>query len=118
MYLENINDTVHPMSTHESAVDAAAEALWQRPARRRAQADGDGADPAVRLRLRLLRPAWAGASSPNGHSVLGIHFSIHSGYAQLPDYEAAMREAHGAERAAEILQRSPQNAVLLSEPGA
>ena len=35
----------------------------------------------------------------NGHSVLGINFSIHSGYAQLPDYEAAMREAHGDERA-------------------
>ena len=44
----------------------------------------------------------------NGHSVLGINFSIHSNYAQLPDYEAAMREAHGAERAMEILQRSPQ----------
>jgi hypothetical protein len=49
---------------------------------------------------------------PNGHSVLGIHFSIHSGYGQLEDYEAAMREAHGHERAAEILQRSPQNAIL------
>ncbi len=48
----------------------------------------------------------------NGHSVLGINFSIHSNYAQLPDYEAAMREAHGAERAMEILQRSPQNSVL------
>ena len=28
MYLENINDTVHPMSTHESATRA-ADALWQ-----------------------------------------------------------------------------------------
>jgi phenylpropionate dioxygenase-like ring-hydroxylating dioxygenase large terminal subunit len=28
MYLENINDTVHPMSTHQSAVDA-AHALWK-----------------------------------------------------------------------------------------
>ncbi len=48
---------------------------------------------------------------PNGHSVLGTHFSIHSGYAQVPEYEAAMRAAHGDERAAEILQRSPQNAL-------
>jgi hypothetical protein len=48
----------------------------------------------------------------NGHSVLGVNFSIHSNYAQLPDYEEAMRAAHGAERAAEILQRSPQNSVL------
>ena len=48
----------------------------------------------------------------NGHSVLGVNFSIHSNYAQLPEYEEAMRAAHGAERAAEILQRSPQNSVL------
>ena len=54
-YLENINDTVHPLSTHESASGAAATALAG-PARRRAQADGDRADPAVRRRPRLLRP--------------------------------------------------------------
>jgi hypothetical protein len=48
----------------------------------------------------------------NGHSVLGVNFSIHSNYAQVPAYEAAMTAAHGAERAADILQRSPQNAVL------
>jgi hypothetical protein len=44
--------------------------------------------------------------------VLGTRFSIHSGYAQVPEYEAALRAAHGAARAAEILQRSPQNSVL------
>jgi hypothetical protein len=48
----------------------------------------------------------------NGHSVLGVNFSIHSDYAQLPGYEAAMQAAHGAERAAAILQRSPQNSVF------
>ena len=54
-YLENINDTVHPLSTHESAT-AAAAALWKDQPRRRDQADGDGADPAVRLGPRFLRP--------------------------------------------------------------
>jgi hypothetical protein len=48
---------------------------------------------------------------PNGHSMLGVNFSIHSGYAQVPEYEAALVAAHGAERTAEILQRSPQNSV-------
>ena len=101
MYLENINDTVHPMSTHQSAIDA-AHALWKDQPADAAEADGDGADPAVRLGLRLLRP-MGGRIYPNGHSVLGTRFSIHSGYAQLPEYEAALRAAHGAERAAEIL---------------
>ena len=109
MYLENINDTVHPMSTHESAT-AAAHALWQ----------GRSADEPKPMSMEQILPFGAGYDffdrmgarvHPNGHSVLGVNFSIHSGYAQLPDYEASMREAYGAERAAEILQRSPQNAL-------
>lgn len=109
MYLENINDTVHPMSTHESATGA-ANRLWQ----------GQPADAPKPMAMEQILPFGAGYDFfdrmggciyPNGHSVLGVNFSIHSGYAALPEYEAAMREAHGAERAAEILQRSPQNAL-------
>jgi phenylpropionate dioxygenase-like ring-hydroxylating dioxygenase large terminal subunit len=109
-YLENINDTVHPLSTHESATSAAG-AVWQG----RAAADapkpmaieqilpfGSGHDFFDRMGARVL---------PNGHSVLGTAFSIHSGYAALPEYEEALRAAHGAERAKEILQHSPQNAI-------
>ncbi len=110
IYLENINDTVHPMSTHQSAVDA-AHGLWK----------DQPADAPKPMAMEQILPFGAGydffdrmggRAYPNGHSVLGIHFSIHSGYAQLPDYEAALRDVHGAERTAEILQRSPQNAVL------
>ncbi len=109
MYLENINDTVHPMSTHESASQA-ANTLWQ----------GQPADAPKPMAMEQILPFGAGYDFfdrmgarvyPNGHSVLGINFSIHSGYAQQPDYERALAEAHGAERAAEILQRSPQNSV-------
>ncbi|MBO9515161.1 MAG: Rieske 2Fe-2S domain-containing protein [Variovorax sp.] len=110
MYLENINDTVHPMSTHESATQA-ADALWQ----------GRAADAPKPMAMEQILPFGAGYDFfdrmggrvfANGHSVLGVNFSIHSNYAQLPDYEAAMREAHGDERAMEILQRSPQNSVF------
>jgi hypothetical protein len=53
----------------------------------------------------------------HGHSVLGIHFSLHSAYGQLGDYEqAAMREAHGEERAAEVLQRSAAERRHLPQP--
>ncbi|HEY2561491.1 MAG TPA: aromatic ring-hydroxylating dioxygenase subunit alpha [Caldimonas sp.] len=110
MYLENINDTVHPMSTHQSAIDAAA-ALWK----------GHGIDDDKPMAIEQILPFGSGYDfydrmggrvQPNGHSVLGTHFSIHSGYAQPPGYAEALRAAHGAERAAEVLERSPQNAIL------
>ena len=110
MYLENINDTVHPVSTHESASQA-AQTLWQ----------GRAPEEPKPMAMEQILPfassydffdRMGGRVYPNGHSVLGIHFSIHSGYAQLPEYEQALRDAHGAERARQILERSPQNAVL------
>lgn len=110
MYLENINDTVHPLSTHESATSA-ANRLWE----------GQPADAPKPMAMEQILPFGAGYDFfdrmggrvyPNGHSLLGVNFSIHSGYAALPAYEAAMRAAHGDTRAAEILERSPQNALF------
>ena len=110
MYLENINDTVHPMSTHESAT-MAAQAVWKDRA----------ADEPKPMALEQILPFGSGYDFfdkmggrvfPNGHSILGVNFSIHSSYARLPDYELAMQQAHGEARATEILQRSPQNSVL------
>jgi hypothetical protein len=48
----------------------------------------------------------------HGHSVLGIHFSMHSGYGVSEDYRAALEAAHGPERARQVLEHAPQNAVL------
>ena len=110
MYLENINDSVHPMSAHASATQAAA-ALWQ----------GHAPDEPKPMAMEQILPFGSGYEFfdkmggrvfANGHSVLGVNFSIHSDYARLPEYEAALRAAHGNARAAEILERSPQNSVF------
>ena len=110
IYLENINDTVHPVSTHESAA-AAATAAWS----------GMPADAHKPMSIQQLMPFGSGYKFfegmgarvlPHGHSILGTHFSIHSGYGDLPGYEAALRARHGADRTAQILAFSPQNAVV------
>ncbi len=110
MYVENINDTVHPLSTHQSAVEA-AHGLWK----------DQPADAVKPMAMEQILPFGSGYDFfdrmggrifPNGHSVLGTRFSLHSGYGQLPEYEAALRAAHGEARATEILERSPQNCTL------
>ena len=47
----------------------------------------------------------------NGHSFSGVHFSIHSKYSAIPAYEAAMQDAYGPERTAQILSLARHNTV-------
>lgn len=110
IYLENINDSLHANVTHESAA-LATEKVW-------------GAEPAGAPRpaaIEQLQPFGAGTDFmaqmggqvfANGHSVLGNNLSIHSAYSGMPDYEAAMERAYGAERARKILSWIPQNVIL------
>ena len=110
MYLENINDTVHPVSTHESAVRA-AQAVWS----------GHGPDDPKPMAVEQILPFGGGYDfydrmgarvHAHGHSVLGIHFSLHSAYSIPSDYRQALVSAHGEARAQAVLEHAPQNAVL------
>ncbi len=110
IYLENINDGVHPVSTHESVARAARDAQASLPA-----------GSPMPMALEQLLPFGAGYEFfvnagvrvyPHGHSIFGTRASIHSGYSDLPDYVQALEAAHGPKRAAEILAFAPQNSVL------
>ena len=110
MYLENVNDAVHPVSTHESVSRAA-----------RAVASALPAGTPMPMALEQLLPFGAsyeffekaGARVyPNGHSIFGTRAGIHSEYAELPDYVQAMQAAYGVTRAGEILGFAPQNSIL------
>ncbi len=110
LYIENINDSVHPVSAHESAVRAARD-VWS----------GNGDDVPKPMSVEQILPFGAkydffestgGKVYPNGHSMLGTKASIHSGYGSLTDYVNELIAARGEKRAHEILDQSPQNAVL------
>ena len=118
IYLENINDAFHPISAHAS-VTASADSVW-----RGTQESGDASaqTPATPpLALRQLLPFGSGYDFfkamgarvlPHGHSLLGTHHSIHTGYADLGAYGEALRRSHGEARTAQVLAFAPQNVVF------
>lgn len=110
IYLENINDAVHPVTTHASATQS-AQAVWT----------SHGTDAAPPLAMRQLLPFASGYQFfeqmgarllPHGHSLLGTRQSLHTSYADLGQYGEALRQAHGAERAQTVLEFAPQNVVF------
>jgi phenylpropionate dioxygenase-like ring-hydroxylating dioxygenase large terminal subunit len=109
MFVENLNDTMHPMVAHESSAGT-AKALWA----------GQPQDAPKPMAIEQLVPF---ASSydffdrmgvrvfANGHGYTGVHGSLHSKYSTIPEYEAAMVRAYGEERAHAILGEVRHNTV-------
>ncbi len=109
MFVENLNDTMHPMAAHESSAGTAKQ-LWA----------GQPAEAPKPMAIEQLVPFAEGYEFfdkmgvrvfENGHSYSGVNFSIHSSYAAVPEYEAAMTQAYGAERARDILGTVRHNTV-------
>ena len=109
MFVENLNDTMHPMVAHESSAGTARD-LW------RAQPP-DAPKPMV---IEQFLPFVSNyeffdkmgvKTYDNGHSYTGVNFSIHSNYSAIPEYAAQMEAAYGAERARTILGESRHNTV-------
>lgn len=110
MYLENINDTVHPVSTHESA-GKAAKAVWEKQPQK----------SSMPISVEQMLPFASGYDFftkmdaevyPNGHSALAVKLSTHTGYAYPQDYLDALSATHGEAHAMEVLSKAPQNSVL------
>jgi phenylpropionate dioxygenase-like ring-hydroxylating dioxygenase large terminal subunit len=109
MFVENLNDTMHPMVAHESAAGT-AKRLWA----------GRPADEPKPMAIEQLLPFVSGYEFfdkmgvrvfENGHGWSGVNFSIHSAYSRLPEYEAALIAAHGEERARDVLGTVRHNTV-------
>jgi len=109
MFIENLNDTMHPMVAHESSAGTARD-LWR-------DQPPDAPKPMV---IEQFLPFVSNYDFfdkmgvkiyENGHSYTGVNFSIHSKYSSMPEYEAQMDAAYGAERARAILGEIRHNTV-------
>jgi benzoate/toluate 1,2-dioxygenase alpha subunit len=109
MFVENLNDTMHPMVAHESSAGTARE-LWKNQ-------PPDAPKPMV---IEQFLPFVSNYEFfdkmgvkiyDNGHSYTGVNFSIHSSYSSIPEYAEQMEAAYGAERAQAILGESRHNTV-------
>jgi phenylpropionate dioxygenase-like ring-hydroxylating dioxygenase large terminal subunit len=109
MYVENLNDTMHPMIAHASSAGTAKK-LWE----------GQPADQPKPMAIEQIVPFASDYKFfddmgvrvyPHGHGFSGVHFSIHSSYSALGDYEALMKKAYGEERAKKILGTVRHNTV-------
>jgi len=109
MFVENLNDTMHPMIVHESSAGTAKRMWIDQPA--------DAPKP---MAIEQFTPFMSDYKFfedmgvrvfDNGHSFSGVHFSIHSKYSAIPAYDQAMKAAHGEARTAQILGLARHNTV-------
>ncbi len=115
MFVENLNDTMHPMIAHASSAGIAKK-LWDEIQKSR---EGKPELPKP-MAIEQFVPFVSGYDFfdkmgvrvyPHGHSFSGVNFSIHSSYSALGEYEALMKQAYGEERAAKILGTVRHNTV-------
>lgn len=109
MFVENLNDTMHPMVVHESSAGT-AKTMWAK----------EPAEKPKPMAIEQFVPFMSDYKFfedmgvrvfDNGHSFSGANFSIHSKYSAIPEYEAAMKAAYGDARTAEILGLARHNTV-------
>ncbi len=109
LFVENLNDTMHPMVAHESSAGT-AQRMWK----------DQPADAPKPMAIEQFVPFMSNYPFfddmgvrvfDNGHSFSGVHFSIHSKYSAIPEYDAAMKATYGEERTAKILSLARHNTV-------
>jgi len=109
MFVENLNDTMHPMIAHAGSAGIAKK-LWEgQPAERPKPMAIEQFVPFV-SDYRFFDDMGV-KTYPHGHSFSGVNFSIHSAYSAIPEYEQAMKRAYGEERAKQILGTVRHNTV-------
>lgn len=110
MFVENLNDAMHPMIAHGSVGAAARKYMKSQP------------DDAVYPKeAEILFPFGSSyeffdkmgmTALPNGHGYMGGEKSIHTGYSEIPGYWDAMLDAYGEEKTKKILSSNRHNTIF------
>ena len=110
LFLENLNDTMHPMVTHQSVVQAAEEYIASLPAdavKQRAEAE---IIPPFGASYEVFEDSGI-TGFKYGHHYDGGKTSIHADYSVHPAYWDAMVKAYGEQRTREILSFNTHNTL-------
>tara|TARA_R110002096_G_scaffold215734_4_gene403618 strand:- start:35 stop:1348 length:1314 start_codon:yes stop_codon:yes gene_type:complete len=110
MFVENLNDSMHPMVAHASVGSAAKSYLADQPEGtvypREAEIIfpfGSSYEFFDKMGVTALK---------YGHSYMGGQASIHTGYSDIPGYMEAMEASYGTERTGEILSQNRHNTII------
>jgi len=109
MYVENLNDAMHPMVVHESSAGTARRLWMDQPKDAVKPMAVEQFVPFV-SEYKFFQDMGVRVYD-NGHSFSGVNFSIHSAYSPIPGYDDAMQAAYGEERARRILSTVRHNTV-------
>ena len=111
MFVENLNDALHPVVVHQSSAGTALQVCKSELKK----------DEPVPAELEILGPfaqkysffdEMGATACENGHSFMGGRFSIHTDYSPIPGYTDKLEDAYGKDRTAEILSLNRHNTVV------
>ncbi len=108
-FVDNLNDTMHPMVTHQSVGDACQSYIDELPK-----------DTPPTREMDIVAPFGSSYENfdmmgvsvgPKGHAFTGGTDSIHSNYMEVDGYIEAMHKSYGEEKTKEILCVNRHNTI-------
>ena len=110
MFIENLNDTMHPQIVHQSVVNAEQDYIKSLPP----EAVAERQEAEIILPFGGSYEAFEDSGITGfryGHHYDGGKTSIHADYRVFPEYAEAMEKAYGVERTREIFSFNTHNTL-------
>lgn len=109
MFVENLNDAVHPMVAHAS-VGAACRRYMETYGPEKPPPEAEIIFPFASSYDFFDRMGVT--ALPYGHSYMGGKMSIHSDYSDIPGYFDALVDRHGKEKTIDVLSQNRHNTTI------